>query len=339
MGTAPLGFAYPYDSVPDQALKIIDSVGYKFAVGGFSRKDRSVHPLDPDRYNLPRVYPYSNPALYPVISGSNRSTFEQLVMSSIQAQAPSAPIANGSTTTPTPDDTSLVGFCRRNPPVDKSAWVDMLNKRAFTTQVSRAVQSQLPLGVTVLPTCNFIAGNAPRAIVLHYTDGPMEGAVATFQFPHNTRLHYIIGRDGAVVQMVQEGMGAFHVSCYASRSLCVSTCPICDVNGKFVEPYLQSIGIELVNEGHVAPNSFHGNIYEDYMNAFGYRFWDDYPAAQIESLKVLVQDIRNRWNIPWDMVMGHYRIEKKVDPGPALNLFWPRNGYPFRPPIFDITQP
>jgi N-acetyl-anhydromuramyl-L-alanine amidase AmpD len=89
----------------------------------------------------------------------------------------------------------------------------------------------------------------------------------------------------------------------------------------------------------VDPKFFNGNIYEDYMVAFGYRFWEDYPPAQIESLKVLVQDIRARWNIPWDMVMGHYRINKKDDPGPALNLFWPRYGYPSRPPIFDITQP
>ena len=41
----------------------------------------------------------------------------------------------------------------------------------------------------------------------------------------------------------QEGMGAFPVSCYDSRSYCVPTCPICDLNGKLVEPYTQSVGL------------------------------------------------------------------------------------------------
>jgi len=239
--------------------------------------------------------------------------------------------------TPPAQDDTLVSFCKKNPPSTDKAWIELLDSKAFQTQVSQSAQSQLPNGVTVSPTCNFVAGNTPRAIVLHYTDGSLVGAVATFQLPQNTSAHYIIGRDGAVVQMVQEGQGAFHVSCYGYRSYCLPTCPICDVNGKFAEPYTQSIGIELVNAGHVNPDTFHGAIYEDYANAFGYRFWEDYPAAQIAALKV--QDTRSRWHISWDMVIGHSRVNNKPDPGPALNLFWPRYGFPSAPPIFDNTQP
>jgi peptidoglycan/xylan/chitin deacetylase (PgdA/CDA1 family) len=84
LGIFPLGFAYPYDSIPSQAPKVIESLGYQFAVGGFSRKDRSVHLEDSDRFILPRVYPYSNPAIYPVIGGSNGKTYGELVMSSIE---------------------------------------------------------------------------------------------------------------------------------------------------------------------------------------------------------------------------------------------------------------
>ena len=56
------------------------SIGYQFAVGGYSRKDRSVEVMDTDRFSLPRVYPYSNLAIYPLIGGSNGKTYDQLVM-------------------------------------------------------------------------------------------------------------------------------------------------------------------------------------------------------------------------------------------------------------------
>jgi peptidoglycan/xylan/chitin deacetylase (PgdA/CDA1 family) len=83
LGTAPLGFAYPYDSVPGQAPKLIQSLGYQFAVGGDTRPDRSVEPADADRFSLPRVYPYSNMTIYPIIGGSNGKTFDQMIMSFI----------------------------------------------------------------------------------------------------------------------------------------------------------------------------------------------------------------------------------------------------------------
>ncbi len=83
MGTVPLGFAYPFDSIPNQAPTVIQSLGYQFAVGGYSRSDRSVEVMDADRYSLPRVYPYSNMTIYPIIGGSKGETFDQMVMSFI----------------------------------------------------------------------------------------------------------------------------------------------------------------------------------------------------------------------------------------------------------------
>jgi hypothetical protein len=130
-------------------------------------------------------------------------------------------------------------------------------------------------------------------------------------------------------------LGAYHVSCYGLRSNCVASCPICDgPDGNFVEPATQSIGIELVNQGQVIFGSFAGPIYEDYSMSFNYRYWEDYPEAQIRSLILLVNDIRTRWVIPLEMVLGHNRINTNSDPGPALNLFWDRYGYPPRKSIF-----
>jgi len=66
--------------------------------------------------------------------------------------------------------------------------------------------------------------------------------------------------------------------------------------------------------------------------AFGYRYWEEYPEVQLESVKALVEDICARWGIPLDIehVIGHSLVNMKSDPGPALNLFWPRYGAPAR---------
>lgn len=126
---------------------------------------------------------------------------------------------------------------------------------------------------------------------------------------------------------------AKHVNCYNQRSYCLAACPICeDGEGRLLEPYLQSVGIEIVNEGAVDPKVFNGLLYEDYQMAFGYRYWEDFPPAQIESVKVLVEDICARWGILLDIghVIGHSLVNMKSDPGPALNLFWYRYGEPAR---------
>jgi peptidoglycan/xylan/chitin deacetylase (PgdA/CDA1 family) len=83
VGTPPLGFAYPYDSIPSQSPSIIQSLGYQFAVGGNTRSNRSVGFMDADRYILPRLYPYSNLSIYPIIGGSNGLTFDEILTSMI----------------------------------------------------------------------------------------------------------------------------------------------------------------------------------------------------------------------------------------------------------------
>ena len=189
----------------------------------------------------------------------------------------------------------------------------------------------------VISSCNLVAGNKPKAVVLHHTGGELSGSVARFQEKDEASAHYIVDRDGTVYQLVPESYGAKHVNCYNQRNFCLATCPICeDEDGRLVEPYLQSVGIEIVNLGAVDATVFPGAVYEDYQMAFGHRYWEDYPPAQVESLKALVEDICTRWGIPLDAghVIGHSLINQKSDPGPALNLFWRRYGDPARDAIW-----
>jgi hypothetical protein len=138
------------------------------------------------------------------------------------------------------------------------------------------------------------------------------------------------------VQMVPEVLGALHANCNGVRENCVNSCPICDgQDGHISEPYLRSISIELVNYGRVTHET-PVTQFEDFFNSYGYRWWEEFTPAQLASLKLLVYDISARWGIPVDTnhVIGHYRINARPDPGPALNLFWPRQGYPPAEPIF-----
>lgn len=359
IGHPVLGFAYPYDSYTSQTVGILKSLGYQFAVGGFTRNDRSVYLGDSSRYLLPRVYPYSNPAIYPKLA-SGEASFPQMIQdqtSLIGLPTPTPSIEQNTANTPvstvtlqslnTPDP-NMVSVTTPSEYKAMCALIDQtsdavlrlyqLNHLVFPSDLSQSTVAQLPAPIRIVSSCNIRPTNQPRAIVLHFTRGPLLSAISTFQKLNNTSAHYIIDRDGTVVQLLPEALGAFHVSCYGTRSNCVASCPICeDANGKFVEPATQSIGIELVNQGQVLPASFKGPIFEDYQMSFNYRYWEDYPEAQIKSLILLVNDIRQRWNIPLDMVIGHYRINNNADPGPALNLFWDRYGNPPRPAIFPTN--
>jgi N-acetyl-anhydromuramyl-L-alanine amidase AmpD/peptidoglycan/xylan/chitin deacetylase (PgdA/CDA1 family) len=360
IGKPVLGFAYPYDSVNTKSYEILKSLGYQFAAGGFTRPDRSVTLGDPNRYNLPRVYPYSNRGVYPLLSTMKKMTFEQMIISQtelIGLPTPTATQPGVATTTPTminlptnltpagsatPETVEVtspveyIGLCNIiNKTTDPVLRIYQLDHLVFHNDISPQTQAALPAQVILKPSCNVRPTNQPRAIILHFTRGPLDAAISTFQKDNNTSAHYIIDRDGKVYQVVPENLGAYHVSCYGLRSNCVASCPICEgTDGLFVEPATQSIGIELVNQGQVLFGSFKGLIYEDYSMSFNYRYWEDYPEAQIKSLVLLVEDIRGRWGIPLDMVMGHYRINTNSDPGPALNLFWDRYGNPPRKAIF-----
>jgi N-acetyl-anhydromuramyl-L-alanine amidase AmpD/peptidoglycan/xylan/chitin deacetylase (PgdA/CDA1 family) len=346
LGQPVLIFAYPFDSSPARAQRIARSVGYEMAVSGNIRTNLGLIPNDPDRYNLPRLYPYAKATAYPILNASQRSFAETIEAAclinntsaapqpTVLAQASLSVISNTPTTSQNVQ--SLLNGCARLPgsgPERTAA----LERFSFATDLSAQVQAQLP-ALSVRPSCNIWPNNHPEVIVLHYTAGELASTLAHFQSPNSGSAHYVIDRDGSVYQLVPEALGSHHASCYGIRGQCETSCPICeDANGNLTEPYLRSIGIELVNQGRVDPRFYPRlTLYEDYNKSFGYAYWEDYSEAQLASLVLIVKDITARWGIPLDAqhVIGHYRIQSKPDPGPALNLFWARNGNPPRAPIF-----
>ena len=167
---------------------------------------------------------------------------------------------------------------------------------------------------------------APLAICMHYTAGhTLAGAVRTLTKPpvkmpggsvKGASAHIVIGRDGAVHQLV-----AFNrVSWHAGPSVW---------NGR---PKLNdwSIGIELVNLGPLKPKREH--MYDDdvYMHEVDeepgvtrYDPWQAYPEAQLAKLDEVVSALLAAYPAIGEVV-GHSDIcipkGRKRDPGPAFPM-------------------
>lgn len=125
-------------------------------------------------------------------------------------------------------------------------------------------------------------GRAPSIIVIHYT--AMESAGAALDrlcaLEHEVSCHYLIAANGALFQLVDEDMRAWH----AGQG---SWCGASDVNSR-------SIGIELDNRG-----------------------CSPFPAAQMMMLERLLGDVMGRHSIPAKQVLGHsdLAVGRKADPG------------------------
>ena len=130
------------------------------------------------------------------------------------------------------------------------------------------------------------AGVAIDTLILHYTGMRSAGEALDRLCDEAAEVsaHYLIDEDGTVVALVPEGRRAWH----AGRSAWLGEANLND----------RSIGVELVNPGH----------------EFGYRA---FPDVQIEAVIALLSDIRARWEIPNDRIVGHSDVApaRKTDPG------------------------
>ena len=140
------------------------------------------------------------------------------------------------------------------------------------------------------PSPNFgrrVDVDRPDMLVIHYTAMECaERAIAWLSAPEShVSSHYLIGPDGAIVQMVCETARAWHagVSHWQGTS---------DINSR-------SIGIEI---SHPGPKQ---------------QICPDYSDEQMEQVIALSADICGRYNIPPANVVGHSDIapHRKQDPG------------------------
>ena len=138
-----------------------------------------------------------------------------------------------------------------------------------------------------LPSPNFDERErAIDMIVLHYTGmKTAQEALHRLRDPEaKVSAHYVIDEDGTIYQLVDEAKRAWHAGVSHWRG-------VDNVNHN-------SIGIEIVNPGH----------------EWGYR---EFTQAQYAALIPLCQQIKARYNIPDENIVGHEDVapNRKQDPG------------------------
>ena len=137
-----------------------------------------------------------------------------------------------------------------------------------------------------IPSPNF-GERRPNFVIIHHTiDETLDQALRTLINPHKeVSSHYLIGRDGAVYQLVDERARAWH----AGDSLWGSDR---DLNSS-------SIGIELDNNGE-----------------------EPFADKQISSLLALLKDLRQRYAIPSENFLGHADIAPRRKNDPSRYFPW-----------------
>jgi N-acetylmuramoyl-L-alanine amidase len=127
----------------------------------------------------------------------------------------------------------------------------------------------------------------PNFVILHHTsDDNVDQALRTLaDSARRVSAHYLIGRDGTIIQLVDERARAWH----AGESKWGSDT---DINST-------SLGIELDNNGH-----------------------EPFADAQISALLRLLADIRERYHIPAANFLGHADVAPKRKTDPSRYFPW-----------------
>lgn len=162
-------------------------------------------------------------------------------------------------------------------------------------------------------------GAEPEIIVMHYTAGATMGDAVQTLTDGNRRnrvsAHFVVGRDGAIVQLVPVDTIAWH----AGRSQWG------DISG--LNAY--SIGIEMVNAGELdySRMAWWGDYIGDadtvslqHRHNGWPSYWHTYPDVQVQRVEALCRALQRRYSIT--IILGHDDIApgRKVDPGPAFDM-------------------
>jgi len=127
----------------------------------------------------------------------------------------------------------------------------------------------------------------PSFVIIHHTsDDNVDQALRTLSNPlRSVSAHYLVGRDGSIIQLVDERARAWHAgeAKWGSNT---------DLNSA-------SLGIELDNNGR-----------------------EPFSEAQISALLALLSDIKARYHIPAANFLGHADVAPKRKTDPSRYFPW-----------------
>jgi N-acetyl-anhydromuramyl-L-alanine amidase AmpD len=172
------------------------------------------------------------------------------------------------------------------------------------------------------PLAKFVAdpdaGGAmsPKQVVIHHTCSyKLDGTISWFK-ENAVDIHYLIGHDGSVVQMVKNNRQAAH----AGKSQWKN----------YVGLNATAIGIEVVNIGPLNKDGdkffdcydrqWKGDVRE--RSGLGYKYWEPFTKAQEESLLKLCYYLHTVVGVPVEDFIGHYECspDRKNDPYGGLSI-------------------
>jgi len=213
----------------------------------------------------------------------------------------------------------------RSPKGSSGAGGDGAYRETISAVLSQALKRRIGQSIRWTPSPHFGERSGMiDTVVLHYTATEnLEETIDLFQRAgKGVSAHYVIGRDGLVIQMVDVEKKAWHAGASEFQGK-----P--DVNDF-------SIGIELVNWGllrerdgkfYVWPGDY-GTEYQGQSPLFaGGQWWDPFTEMQYCVLTGLIEEIRVRFPlITPERIVGHGDIAlprgRKIDPGMAFD--WER---------------
>jgi len=187
-------------------------------------------------------------------------------------------------------------------------------------------------------------------IVIHFTaSGSAASTIDWFRNPHSkVSVHYVLGRDGRVYQMVKDEHRAHHAGQGPLPGLSPEVGEQRRRRNLIIQPNSRSIGIEIVNWGELRhrDGKFYlwvGKEYTGEVVQAGGRYWQPYTEAQYASLIPLVAYLCRKHGIPAQYpplgpgvfdpeaerlahfrgILGHQALDNlKSDPGPHFD--WQR---------------
>ncbi len=139
-----------------------------------------------------------------------------------------------------------------------------------------------------VPAVNFGARKPSFVIIHHTAQDSIQQTIRTFTLERTqVSAHYVIGRDGFLVQMLSDELRAWHAG--AGKW------------GNMTDMNSCSIGIELDNNG-----------------------FEPFSEAQINTLLLLLAKLKKDYNIPTANFIGHSDIAPKRKADPSILFPWER---------------
>lgn len=150
----------------------------------------------------------------------------------------------------------------------------------------------------------------PKFVILHHTVSYDLQKTVDFFKKRDVSVHYVIGHDGAIIQMSENTRKCWHAGESSWKG--------------YTGLNAHSVGIEVVNMG---PLKKKGDKFYDYYDklytgpvharkGLGYEYWEAIRPAQEAATIELCRYLHEVLNIPVENFLGHYEIapKRKNDP-------------------------